>query len=636
MRIRITILGIFLGLAAMPTVVLGQSGARGGEWAEYGGDLGSTKYSALDQINADNVDRVSVAWRWTSSDSALIEANSGLGGGAFKATPIMLDGVLYIRTSLSVVAAIDAATGEELWVFDPLSHEAGRLTNLGFNTRGVAQWSGPDETRIFVATGDAHLWALDSKTGTPVEGFDSEGSIDLIGGLRRDASVRSYSVMSPPIVVGDVIIVGSSINDGPRYMTAPPGDVRAFDVRTGEEVWNFHTVPLAGELGNDTWENDSWTYTGNTNVWTIMSADEELGLVYLPIGTPTNDWYGGHRLGDGLFGESLVAVEAATGERVWHFQFVHHGVWDYDLPAAPALLDINVDGRPIKAVAQLTKQGWVFVFDRLTGEPVWPIEERAVPPSTVPGERLSPTQPFPTRPAPFERQGISIDELTDFSPELRAQAEAILEDSDWGPIYTPPSLKGTINMPGWFGGANWSGGAFDPESGVFYIPSRTGPTRVQLVEGDSTRSDFRYLRGGNSSARGPELLPLVKPPYARITAIDLNTGDHVWQVPLGDGPRQRVIDMGIADPGPLGGGAFTGPLLTETLLFIGHGGARDGAPAGGAILALDKASGRTVHAIDLPAVPSGTPMTYMAGGRQYIVVAYGSGADSGLVAVALN
>ena len=401
-------------------------------------------------------------------------------------------------------------------------------------------------------------------------------------------------------MVGDVVIVGSSISDGARYIAAPPGDIRAFDVRTGEEVWRFNTIPEQDEYGIETWEDDSWTYTGNTNVWSIMSADLDLGIVYLPIGTPTNDWYGEHRLGDNLFAESLVAVDAATGERVWHYQLVHHGLWDYDIPAAPTLVDITVDGRPIKAVAQVTKQGFVYVFDRVTA---------------------------------FERQGVTIDDLIDFTPELRAEAEAILSEFEYGPLFTPPSERGTILMPGWGGGANWQGAAFDPETGYLYVPSRTGPMVVQLVEADPERSDFRYRRGGGRSAAGPQELPLFKPPYARLTAYDLNNGERAWMVPHGDGIRQRLIDLGIPDPGPVGGGGYTGPLLTKNLLFLGHGGRRGGGQPP-VLRAFDKRTGTVVHATELPVTPSGTPMTYMAEGRQFIVMAYGSGEESGLIALA--
>jgi quinoprotein glucose dehydrogenase len=438
------------------------------------------------------------------------------------------------------------------------------------------------------------------------------------------------------MVVRDVVVVGSSISDGPRSMRAPPGDVRGFDVRTGEERWVFRTVPEPGEVGNTTWEAGAWEYTGNTNVWTIMSADPELGYVYLPVGTPTNDWYGGHRPGNNLFAESLVALDAETGRRVWHYQIVHHGVWDYDLPAAPTLVDVTVDGRPIRAVAQVTKHGFVFVFDRVTGEPVWPIDERPVPASAVPGEVLSPTQPYPTRPAAFERQGIVMDELIDFTPALRAEALALLEEVDHGPLFQPPSLRGAIALPGWVGGANWQGAGIDPETGVLYVPSRTAPIVIQVEPGDPLSTDFSYVRRVDRDAAGPRGLPIVKPPYVRLTAIDLNTGDHVWQIPLGDGIRQRLIDMGIPDPGPVGGGSFTGPLVTRSLLFLGHTGPREGGLNGPALLAIDKATGQVVHAVPLPASPSGTPMTYMAEGRQHIVVAVGSGDDSRLVALAVG
>ena len=626
------VVGVLMTVLFAPSA-LAQTGALNGEWRSYGGDDGSTKYAALDQIDAANVERLQVAWQWESSDTAIVAENRQLRAGAFKATPLMVDGVLYIRTSLSIVAAIDAETGEELWVQDVGSYESGRPTNLGFNSRGVAHWSDGDDARIFLATSDAHLWSFDAATGRPIGSFGGDGKIDLTQGLRRPVDRNAYQVISPPLVVGDIVIVDSSISDGPRYMTAPPGDIRGFDVRTGELTWTFHTVPQAGEFGNDAWKDDSWTYTGNTNVWTIMSADQELGYVYLPIGTPTNDWYGGHRLGDNLFAESLVCLDAATGERVWHFQMVHHGLWDYDLPAAPTLVDITVDGRDIKAVAQVSKQGFTYVFDRVTGEPVWPIEERPVAQSSVPGEQASPTQPFPTKPPAFERQGISVDDLIDFTPELRAEAEEILSQFEYGNLFHPPSEKGTIQMPGWGGGANWYGAGFDLETGYLYVPSRTNPISVVLEKTDPERSDFNYRRG-RSGLRGPQGFPLVKPPYSRLTAIDLSTGEHAWQVTLGDGPRRRLIEMGVSDPGPLGGGPFTGPLVTKTLLFLGVGGDRRSTQSP-VLNAFDKATGEIMHAVDLPATLTGTPMTYMAGGKQYIVAAFGSAAESGLVALAL-
>ena len=615
-----------------PTV-RAQTGAPDGQWRSYGGDDGSTKYAALDQIDADNVDRLQVAWQWTSPDGTVPFDNPRARPGAFKATPLMVDGVLYIRSSLSIVAAIDAETGEQLWVRDVGSYESGRPTNLGFNSRGVAHWTDGNEARVFLATSDAHLWSFDAETGQPIGRFGADGKIDLTQGLRRPVERSAYQVISPPMVVGDVVIVDSSISDGPRYKTAPPGDIRGFDVRTGELRWTFHTVPQEGEFGNEAWEDDSWTYTGNANAWSIMSADQELGYVYLPIGTPTNDWYGGHRLGDNLFAESLVCLDAATGERVWHFQMVHHGLWDYDLPAAPTLVDITVDGRDIKAVAQVSKQGFTYVFDRVTGEPVWPIEERPVAASNVPGERASPTQPFPTKPPAFERQGVSVDELIDFTPELRAEAEEILSQFEYGDLFHPPSLKGTIQMPGWGGGANWYGAGFDPDTDYLFVPSTTNPIVVALAEADPAQSDFNYRRGRPNGVRGPQGLPLVKPPYSRLTAIDLTTGEFAWQVPLGDGPRQRLIEMGVSDPGPLGGARFTGPLVTKTLLFLGLNDRRGGQDP--VFAAFDKATGEIVRSVEIPTGLTGTPMTYMAGGKQYIVAAFGSGAEAGLIALAL-
>lgn len=609
--------------------------AAEGDWPFYGGDQGSTKYSSLSQINAENVDQLRLAWSWDSVDNATIAENQGQQDftavpAGWKATPIVVDGVMYVPTSFGRIAALDPASGEPLWVFDTRAWEAGPPANLGYNVRGVAYWQEGSAKRIFFATYDSYLWSLDAETGEPDPDFGSAGRIDLATGLGREIERRVYGVVSPPLVTNGVVIVNSIVSDGPRNMEMPPGHVRGFDPVTGEQRWMFHTIPQAGEFGNDTWEDGSWENSGNTNSWTIMSADEELGYAYIPIGTPTNDWYGGLRKGDNLFAESLVAVDATTGEYVWHFQTIHHGLWDYDLPAAPTLIDITVDGKLIKAVAQISKQGFTYVFDRVTGEPVWPIEERPVPQSSVPGERASPTQPFPTKPAAFEYQGISDDTLIDFTPELRAQALQAIERYDYGPLYTPPTLRGTINLPGWGGGAEWHGAAFDPDSSLYYIPSATSPIVVQLRDADPDVSDLVYRRGGPRSVDGPAGLPLTKPPYSRITAIDLNTGDHAWMVPHGEGIRQRIIDMGILDPGPVGSGSRVGPLLTRTLLFVAQ---QDGNR--NLIRALDKASGRTIQEIELPLPPQGTPMTYMVDGKQYIAVALGGGAEARLVSLAL-
>lgn len=623
--------------AALAVLIAGSLGtstllAADADWPHYGGDLGSSKYLPLDQINADNVAQLEIAWQWESVDNATVAQNleqdiRAVPAG-WKATPIVVDGVMYVPTSFGRIAALDPSSGEQIWVFDTRAWEAGRPANLGWNVRGVAYWEEGDDKRVFFATNDSYLWSLDVETGEADDGFGDDGRIDLTQGLGRAVDRREYGVVSPPLVTNGVVVVNSIINDVPQQKEAPPGHVRAFNPRNGEQVWMFNTIPQAGEFGNDTWEDGSWEYTGNTNSWTIMSADEELGIVYIPIGTPTNDWYGGLRKGDNLFAESLVAVRADSGEYVWHFQMIHHGVWDYDLPAAPTLVNINVDGRPIKAVAQISKQGFTYVFDRVTGEPVWPIEERPVPQSSVPGEQLSATQPFPTKPAPFELQGISDETLVDFTPELRAEALQNIEQYDYGPLFTPPSLRGVIQLPGWAGGGEWHGAAFDPETGLYYVPSATGPIVVQLRE--DQRGNLEYRRGGPMGVAGPSGLPLTKPPYGRITAIDLNSGDHEWMVPHGEGIRQQIIDMGIIDPGPVGGASRVGPVLTRSLLFVAQ---QDGAR--NLVRALDKASGATVAEIELPLPPNGTPMTYMVDDKQYIAIAVGGGTDSRLVGLAL-
>ena len=608
---------------------------HGDDWRSYGADAASSKYVPFDQIGRSNLRQLQNAWTWLSPDNDTVlenqrQQNFRATPGAFKVTPIAINGILYTSTSFGRVVAIDGATGLEIWKFDTRSWEAGRPANLGYNHRGVSYWSDGSSARIFMPSNDSWLWSLDAATGLPDSEFGDQGRIDLTLGLGREVDRSAYTQISAPLIIGDIVVVGSSINDVPQQKEAPPGHVRGFNVRTGEQVWMFHTIAQDGEFGVETWEEDSWQYTGNTNVWTLMSADEELGYIYLPVGTPTNDWYGGHRKGDNLFAESLICVDARTGERVWHFQFVHHGVWDYDLPAAPNLVDIVVDGRPVKAVAQTTKQGFVFVFDRVTGQPIWPIEEMPVPASSVPGEQLSATQPFPTRPAPFEPQGISEQTLIDFTPQLRNEALQMLEAFDYGPLYTPPSLRGTINFPGWFGGGGWQGAAADPETGILYVPSGSAPMVVQLVTPQASDSDFRYVRGGTSAAPSPSGLPLTRPPYGRITAIDLNTGEHLWMVPHGEGIRERIIAAGALDPGPVGSPARTGPLLTRTLLFVGQ------EDNGRYVLrAFDKQDGEVLHEIDLPLPPGGTPMSYQVDGRQFIAIAVGAGQDSRIMSFAL-
>ena len=621
------------------------------EWSHYGGNAASQKYSPLDQINKDNVGKLKIAWRWTSPDNAVVEANPMSRPGMYHDTPLMVQGVLYTVTSLGQIAAINPATGASIWVFDPANWRAGRPGNLGFVHRGLSYWADGAHERLLLGTSDAYLISIDAKTGKLDPTFGQDGKVDLMAGLAHAVRSANYSVTAAPVICRDVVVVGASIHDVPMQKEWPRGDVSGFDVRTGKKLWTLHSIPQKGEFGNDTWGDDSYTYTGSTNVWTNMSADEELGYVYLPFGTPTDDWYGGHRPGANLFAESLVALDARTGERKWHFQAVHHGVWDYDLPAAPVLADIRVNGREIKAVAQVSKQGFTYVFDRRTGAPVWPIEERPVPQSTVPGERTSATQPFPTRPLAFERQGLTDSDLIDFTPELKQAALEAIKPFDYGPLYTPPSEKGTITMPGWIGGANWAGAAFDPEHGTLYVPSVTSPIVIQLVKPDPAKSNLLYVRGGVQAPPTLDGLPIVKPPYGRVTAIDLNTGEHKWMTAVGDGPRAHPLLKDLNLP-PLGAPLRNAPLVTRSLLFIANGqgnlGGGRNLPVGGRPLstgvpaepiklrAYDKATGALVWDFAPPSRPLASPMTYLHQGVQYLVVATGSGASAELIAFSLG
>ncbi len=611
-----------------------QRSSPSGEWRHYGGDAGSTKYSALDQIHAGNVSGLRVAWRWTSPDNASARANPDLLPGGYEDTPLMVNGVLYTITGLGVIAALDPGTGRTLWTYDAEAWKNGRPTNLGFEHRGLSYWTDGTDARIISGTHDAYLISLDAKTGIPDPKFGVNGKVDAIAGLPYALRTRNYTISSTPVVVKNVIVHGASISDGAQNKEAPRGDISGYDIRTGRKLWTFNSVPRPGEFGNETWENDAWSYTGNTNVWSMISVDETLGYVYLPFGTPTNDYYGGHRKGNNLFGESLVCLDATTGKRVWHFQAVHHGLWDYDFPAAPILGDITVEGRRIPIVAQVSKQAFVYVFDRRTGTPVWPIEERPVPQSTVPGEQTSPTQPFPTKPPAFDRQGFTEDDVIDFTPELKARALEMLKPYRLGPLFTPPSENGTVQLPANGGGANWTGAAFDPETGRLYVPSSTNPFLVQIVKGDPARGNLQYRRG-NATLPTIDGLRLVKPPYGRLTAYDLNAGTIAWQIPVGNGPRNHPL-LKHLNLGPLGSGRGS-VLLTKTLLFVGiRGGDRAGdAPEPTTLQALDKTTGRSLWSGELPTAPVASPMTYLHQGQQHVVVAVGGGQTAELVAFAL-
>ena len=608
---------------AMSMGVHAQGGTTGGEWRYYAGDAGSTRYAPLDQIDASNVGDLEIAWRWSSADLVQRRADTNL-----RTTPLMVGGTLYATAGgLRDVVAIDGATGETKWVFTPdvSNHAPGARGGSG---RGVAYWADGDDERIFLITPTFYLFAIDAETGQPIEEFGTDGEVDLSLGLGPNVGPRTIGSTSPPIVVGDVVVMGSTMPASSSNKESPPGDIRGYDARTGAQRWIFHTIPKPGELGHDTWEEDSWKYTGNAGAWAPLTADPELGYVYLPMETPTVDFYGGHRPGDNLFAESVLCLDAATGERVWHFQAIHHGIWDYDFPCPPILCDIVVDGKPIKAVAQVSKQGFTYVFDRVTGEPVWPIEEKPVPQSDVPGEKTSKTQPHPTLPIPYERQGFSEDDLIDFTPELRAAALEIMQRFRIGPIFTPPSLEGTLTLPGIMGGSNWPGAAVDPETGTLFVPSVTDSDALSVSKPNPERSNLDYNRG-RASARGPEGLPLVKPPWGRITAIDLNTGLHRWMVPNGETPafvREHPALQGLDIPNT-GNPGRAGAMVTKTLLFVGEGsGLYAPAPGGGGrmLRAFDKSNGKVVWEFEMPANQTGVPMSYMVDGRQYIVLGIGA------------
>jgi quinoprotein glucose dehydrogenase len=656
-------------IACAAVSLVGQSGAANGEWRSYGGDLGHTRYSPLDQINGTNFGKLEVAWRFkTDSLGPRPEYQ-------FESTPLMIKGVVYSTAgSRRAVVALDAGTGELLWMHSENEGARGAAAPRQLSGRGLAYWSDGREERILYVTPGYRLIALEAKTGAPVATFGKNGVVDLKldDDQAMDLITGEIGLHSTPTVAKDVVIVGAAHRTGanPKSRRNEKGYVRGFDVRTGKRLWIFHTIPQAGEFGNDTWEKDSWAYTGNTGVWAQISVDEELGLVYLPVEMPTGDYYGGHRPGNGLFGESLVAVDLQTGKRRWHYQLVHHGIWDHDIPCAAILVNITVNGRAIKAVAQPTKQGWLYVFNRETGEPVWPIEERPVAKGDVPGEWYAPTQPFPTKPPAYERQGISVDDLIDFTPELRAEALKVMQRYRIGPIFTPPvvsKIDGPLaTMTAGFA-TNWPGGSYDPETHIAYIYSQSGASPLGVVPPPDNMSDMNFIQGNavtgarrtggsGSSAGGGRTgetagaaaapaggeggggltvqgLPLLKPPYSHISAIDLNKGDILWQIANGETPdnvRNHPALKGLTIP-RTGRSGQIGPLVTKTLLIAGEGGVFT-TPTGqrGAMLrAYDKVSGKEVSAVYMPAPESGSPMTYMLNGKQYIIVAIGGGNYAG-------
>ncbi len=665
---RVRVFGVACVIGCAAVTVIGQSGATNGEWRTYGGDLGHTRYSPLAQINATNFSMLEVAWRF-KTDKLGPRPEFQL-----EATPLMINGIVYSTAGTRrAVVALDGATGEMLWMHSEIEGPRGANAPRQLSGRGLAYWTDGRESRILYVTPGYRLVALDAKTGAIVASFGVNGIVDLKkdDDQEIDLITGEVGLHSTPVVAKDVVIIGAAHRSGgvPRGRSNVKGYVRGFDVRTGKRLWIFHTIPSPGEFGNDTWEKDSWTYTGNAGVWAQISVDEELGIAYLPVELPTGDYYGGHRPGNGLFGESLVAVDLHTGKRKWHFQFVHHGLWDMDIPCAPILADINVNGRIVKVVAQPTKQSWLYVFDRITGQPIWPIEERPVAKGNVPGEWYAPTQPFVAKPPAFDRQGVSVDDLIDFTPELRAEAVKLAATYRTGPIFTPPTVStlggplGTLVLPSATGGMNWPGGSYDPDTHTVFVYSQTNISPLGLVAPPDVKlSDMNFVQGsatsgvrrtaGSGGASGADAapaaqaagegggagltiqgLPLVKPPYGRITAIDLDRGAIKWQIAHGetlDAVKNHPALKGLTIP-RTGQSGIIGTLTTKSLVIAGESRVTTTSTGqrGAMLRAYDKADGREVGAVYIAAPQSGSPMTYMLNGKQYIVVAISGGNYSG-------
>lgn len=644
-------------VAAMLGAIPGAAQTKNGEWRSYGGDVANTRYSGLDQINGSNFDKLQAAWRFkTTNLGPRPEFN-------LEGTPLMANGVVYATagTRRSVVA-LDAGTGELLWMHSENEGQRGRSAPRQLSGRGLSYWTDGREERILYVTPGYRMIALNAKTGAAVPGFGANGVVDLKQNYDQDVDLVTGEVglHTAPTVAGDTVIVGAAHRSGgvPRSKKNIKGYVRGFDVRTGKRLWIFHTIPKPGEYGYNTWESDSADYTGNTGAWGQISVDEQLGLVYIPVETPTGDYYGGHRPGAGLFGESIVAVDLKTGARKWHYQLVHHGIWDFDIPCAPMLVDLTINGRAVKALAQPTKQAWLYMFDRVTGQPIFPIEERPVEQSTVPNEKTAPTQPFVTKPPPYDRQGFSVEDLINFTPELNAQAREIIKKYKIGPIFTPPVVSkaegplATLALATAGGGTVWAGGSLDPETGIAYLYSRKQMASLGLVASDPKDRDFAYVQGlattgarsaggagsdgsaapgesGAASGTSVQGLPLYKPPYGQITAIDMNKGEIVWQVPHGETPdniKNHPALKGLNIP-RTGRGGIVGTLVTKSLIIAGEPGTitmPDGT-RGAYLRAYDKKTGKDAGAIAMPAGQTGSPMTYMYQGKQYIIVAIGAG-----------
>jgi quinoprotein glucose dehydrogenase len=657
-----------------------QQRPAGSEWRYFGGDKGFTRYSPLDQINANNVKNLRIAWRRSAVSDQITKAFPDVRPSPYlRPTPIFVDGVLYTQNTHGLVMALDGETGRVLWE-QPLAENTREEANAS-STRGVDYWRGGTaniDRRIFAIRGE-YLYAVNAENGEPVAGFGDKGRVSLR--FENHPLAGRFGDSTGPLVIRNVVVVTGNTagaGDGGNKKEAAPEDVRGFDAQTGKLLWTFHVVPQPGEFGNETWGNDSWKVAGDLGAWNQMTGDEELGYAYIPLTAPTAAWYGGWRPGDNLFSNSVVALDVKTGKRVWHFQMIRHDLWEYDSVGPAMLGDITVDGRRIKALMQASKNAFLYVLDRTNGKPVWPMEDRPVPQSTVPGEHSAATQPFPTKPPAFDLQGISDADLIDYTPELKERARAIVKDYTMGPLYTPPSVpsaepggkKGTLVQPGAWGSVNWNTGAFDPETGYYYAVSQTmGPANRSVrkqVDPDATMeyADFGPMPGaqpaqggrgrgaqpgqgrgaqpeGDQAGRGRggppsgvaafsiEGLPIIKGPYGRITALNLTNGTRAWTVANGDGPRNHPLLKGLNLP-PLGVPNRPAPLLTKTLLFIGEGSNAVSGTVdidwawGKKFRAYDKATGRVIWETELPSGTTAGPMTYMQGGKQYIVVSIGA------------
>jgi len=637
-------------LAVSSLSLLAQTGAKNGEWNTYGGDLGNTRYAALDQINAANFYKLTVGWRFSTANlGPSLETN-------LESTPLMVKGVFYSTagTRRSVIA-LDAATGEQMWVYREDEGQRGTVAPRALSGRGLAYWTDGTEERIIYVTPGYRMIALNAKTGLRVASFGTNGVVDLKTDDDQtiDLLSREIGLHSAPVIARNTIVIGAAHRPGglPTSKTNVKGYVRGFDVKTGKRKWVFHTIPKPGEFGLDSWLDDSWSYTGNTGSWGQSSIDEQLGLVYIGVEMPTGDFYGGPRPGNGLFGESIVAVDIETGQRKWHYQYIHHGIWDMDNPCPPILADVTINGRVRKIVAQPTKQAFLYVLDRETGQPIWPIVEKPVEKGTVPGEWYSPTQPFPTKPAAYDRQGVDINTLIDFTPALRQEAEKIVTNYKIGPMFTPPTESkaekpwGTLTMATAGGGSNWPGGSIDIETGVVYVSSQASISSISVIPAGD-RSDTGYVSGrapgagqGAEGALTVQGLPLAKPPYGTISAIDLKSGDILWQVAHGETPdnirnHPLLKNMNLPRTGRTG---TASTLVTKTLVVAGEKGTftlPDGR-VGAMLRAYDKASGREMGAVYMPQQQTGGPMTYMVNGVQYLVVAVGGATGAEFIAYRL-